>query len=63
MDDNTRFPPMVDLSQRTELRWEPTGQQPSTIPVKGGKPVSTGWAKEYSAPPADLSPYPDNKEA
>lgn len=64
MDDNTRFPPLVDLSQRTELRWEPR-VQPETVDVKGGSPISAGWAAKVPAPPAHLSPYCncDTKEA
>jgi len=56
MDDNTRFPPMVDLSQRTELRWEPR-VQPEVIEIKGGNPVSAGWAHKCEEPPPYMSPY------
>lgn len=62
MDDNTKFPPVVDLSTRTELRWS-NPQQPIAVGLKGStKSTSTGWAKEQPAPSAELSPYPD-KEA
>lgn len=54
MDDNTKFPPAVDLSQRTELRWSNL-QQP--IVVAGG-PTNAGKAYVEPAPPAHLSPYP-----
>lgn len=41
MEDNKKFPPVVDLSTRTELRWS-NPQQPLRI---AGGPVKAGPAE------------------
>lgn len=61
MDDNTRCPPVVDLSQRTELRWSNL-QQPITIDGAAGAPHNMDRAYKEPAPSAFLNPHCECKK-
>lgn len=54
MDDNTKSPPVVDLSRQTELKWNDSSREPISLP---GGPTNQAKAAKEPAPPAHLSPY------